>query len=90
MAPVGWIVILFWFMPVVKGDYNCSKSHINLATNEDFMDNLKHAIAELNVNLYTQKDYKLNLTATSDQTNLAVWLWGQCDPSVTSDVCRVS
>lgn len=90
MAVVGWVVVFFWLVPVVRGDYNCSKSHIMDSQMDDFKENLKHAVANLNVWLYQQKDRKLNLTATSEKTNLMVWLWGECDPSDTSDSCRVS
>lgn len=90
MAATGWIVVFFWLLPVVRGDYNCSKSHVLDSVLEDFKDNMKHAILSLNVYLVTHKDYKLNLTATSEKTKLMVWLWGECDPSDTDDSCRVS
>ena len=91
MAVVGCIVVFsFWLVPVVRGDYNCSKSRIQDSLMDDFKENLKHASANLNVWLYQQQDHKMNLTATSEKTNLVVWMWGECDPSDTSDSCRVS
>lgn len=87
---LGCLVVWISMLPVVRGGYNCSKSHILEENADDFRENLKHACADLRIYLFTQKDMKMNLSAKSDKTSLSVWVWGECDKDKSEDVCRVS
>jgi len=86
----GWFIIGLYMLPMVKGGYNCSKSHILEEKADDFRETLKHASSNLKVYLFSQKDMKMNLSSKSEKTGLFVWVWGECDKDQGSDVCRVS
>lgn len=75
-------------MEGVRGAYNCSRSHILDTTADDFYKNLKEGCNNLRVYLYKQTDRKMNVTATSDETELNVYVWGGCDPDGDFYMCR--
>lgn len=85
-----WIVALLCLLEVegVRGAYNCSRSHILDTTADDFYKNLKEGCNNLRVYLYKQTDRKMNVTATSDETELNVYVWGGCDPDGDFYMCR--
>jgi len=87
---LGWLVVGLYMLLVVRGGYNCSKSHISEEKVHDFQQTLKNACSNLKVYLFLQKDMKMNLSSKSEKTGLSVWVWGECDKDQGSNICRVS